>query len=140
MKLRKKERKLKRGIVLFFATTLTLIYFLYGFQKQKESIPQEKHEVEVRLVLVDVIVTKDGKFVKDLTKDDFELYEDGKRVPINSFELISFGERTLEITEEKEIKKPPVVPRKKLVVLFDGINSWEKELKEGIEEITQIIG
>lgn len=126
---------MKRGIVLFFATTLTLIYFLYGFQKQKESIPQEKHEVEVRLVLVDVIVTKDGKFVKDLTKDDFELYEDGKRVPINSFELISFGERTLEITEEREIKKPPVVPRKKLVVLFDGINSWEKELKEGIEEI-----
>jgi len=135
MKLRKKEGKLKRGIVLFFATTLTLIYFLYGFQKQKESKPQEKHEVEVRLVLVDVIVTKNGKFVKDLTKDDFELYEDGKRVPINSFELISFGERRVEITEERKRVKPPSVPRKKLVVLFDGINSWEKELKEGIEKI-----
>ena len=126
---------MKRGIVLFITATLILVCVLYGFQKQKVSIPQEEHEVEVRLILVDVIVTKDGEFVKDLTKEDFELYEDGKRVPINSFELISFGERRVEITEERKRVKPPSVPRKRLVVLFDGINTWEKELKQGIEKI-----
>lgn len=127
--------KMKKHILLPLGIFLIFFSFIFGFQKQKKPIPQEKHEVEVRLILVDVIVTKDGEFVKDLTKEDFELYEDGKRVPINSFELISFGERRLEITEERKMAKPPSVPRKRLVVLFDGINSWEKELKQGIEKI-----
>jgi hypothetical protein len=52
-------------------------------------------------------VTKDGKFVTDLTKDDFELYEDGKKVSINSFELISFAERKVRTIEEKQEKAGP---------------------------------
>lgn len=82
-----------------------LISLVFGLQKQKQQIPPERHEVEIRLILVDVIVTKDGKFVRDLNKDDFELYEDGKKIPINSLELMSFEERALKVTkEEKEIK------------------------------------
>jgi len=96
---------MKKGIIPFTITLFTLFFFLYGFQEQKQLIPPEKYEVEVRLILVDVIVTKDGEFVKDLTKEDFVLFEDGKRVPINSFELISFEERELKILEEKEEKK-----------------------------------
>ena len=45
-------------------------------QQQEQEIPPEKHEVAVRLVLLDVIVTKGGEFVKDLTKDDFELFKE----------------------------------------------------------------
>ncbi len=54
-------------------------FWLYGYQEQEQEIPPEKHVVAVRLVLLDVIVTKGGEFVKDLTKDDFELFEDGKK-------------------------------------------------------------
>ncbi len=117
---------------MLFSISLCLIY---GFQKQKHQIEPEKHEVEVRLILVDVIVTKDGKFIKDLTKDDFELYEDGKRVPINSFELISFEERELKIVEEKAEIKRPAPPKRKLTVIFDAINSWERPIKIDNEKI-----
>ena len=119
-------------ILLFLSIPLCLIY---GFQKQKQLIEPEKHEVEVRLVLVDVIVTKDGKFVKDLAKDDFELYEDGKRVPINSFELISFEERELKIVEEKAEIKRPAPPKRKLTVIFDAINSQKRPIKIDSEKI-----
>ena len=122
---------MKRVTILFFIAIFILVYFDFGFQKQIELIPQEKHEVEVRLVLVDVIVTRDGEFVKDLTKNDFEIFEDGEKVSINSFELISFEGGELKIQEENA----PLYPKKKLAVLFDSINSWEKELKQGIERI-----
>jgi hypothetical protein len=104
---------MKKGITLFSILILILFCFLYGFQEQQKLFPPEKHEVEVRLILVDVIVTKDGKFVKDLAREDFEIYEDGKKVPINSFELISFEERELKILKEEKEKKPPAPPKKK---------------------------
>jgi len=114
---------------------LILFPFLSGFQKQERRLPPEKHEVEVRLILVDVTVTKDGEFVTDLTKDDFELYEDGKRVPINSFELISFAETKVLTSKEKEERIPPAVPKKKLAVVFDGINTLPRHFKRGNEKI-----
>jgi len=86
------------------------------------------------LVLVDVTVTKDGKFISDLTKEDFELYEDGVKMPINSFELMSFAERKPTPLEETQ-EKSSLLPKKKLVVLFDGINTWQRYLKQGAESI-----
>ncbi|NIO49495.1 MAG: VWA domain-containing protein [Candidatus Aminicenantes bacterium] len=122
-------RKLNKLTLILFLSIWILFLSLYGFQEQQKLFPPEKHEVEVRLVLVDVIVTKDGKFVKDLTKDDFEVYEDGKKVPINSFELMSFEERELKIVEEKAERKRPAPQKRKLVVIFDAINSWRREIK-----------
>jgi VWFA-related protein len=128
---------MKKGIFIFLIFLLSIFCFLYGFQEQQKLFPPEKHEVEVRLILVDVIVTKGGEFVKDLTEEDFELYEDGIRVPINSFELVSFEERELKIVEEEKEKekKPPAPPKKKLVVIFDAINSWKREIKLESEKI-----
>ena len=112
---------------------LVFLGFLSGFHRQQIP-PQEEYEVEVRLVLVDVIVTKDGKFVTDLTQDDFELFEDGKGVPINSFELISFAEPGLERPEKLD-EAPSKVPKKQLVVVFDGASSWQRNLREGSRKI-----
>lgn len=127
---------MKKIAFLSLISVLVLCSFISGFQRQQKTLPQEKHEVEVRLVLVDVLVTKDGEFVTDLTKDDFELYEDGKRVPINSFELISFGERESVISKEKlEEKATPAVPKKQLVVILDGVCSWQRHIKEGARKI-----
>jgi VWFA-related protein len=117
----------------FWKIILSISLLLQGFPT--EIISQEEHEVEVRLVLVDVIVTKDGKFVKDLTREDFTLYEDGKKVSINSFELINFEKRELKIQEEKEETKELALPKKKLIVIFDGINAWNRDLSEQKEKI-----
>ena len=44
---------------------------------------------EVESVEVDAIVTdKDGKFVPTLTKDDFEVYQDGKKQPVSLLTLV----------------------------------------------------
>jgi VWFA-related protein len=45
--------------------------------------------INTSLVQVDVVVTKDGKPVTDLTADDFEIYEDGRRQTITNFAYIS---------------------------------------------------
>jgi len=117
---------MKKGILL---SVLCLCLFL----NWPHAGQQEKHEVEVRLVLVDVIATKDGEFVKDLTINDFEIKEDGKKVAINSFELIDFEER--EISIEKHEPQSSERPQKKLAVIFDGINAWEKDIQENIDRI-----
>lgn len=108
---------------------------LFGYQKQKNPGQVEEHEVEVRLVLVDVIVTKDGKFVTDLTMDDFEILEDKRKVPINSCELISFGKTEMRTGEAEPEETPPATARKRLVVVFDGINSWLRNLTKGGKQI-----
>jgi VWFA-related protein len=125
---------MKRHIFTFLTVLLFLFCFLSRFQAE-QKLPPEKHEVEVRLVLVDVIVTKDGEFVTDLTKDDFEIYEDDKNIPINSFDLISFGRRESMTLVEKQEGASPVVPRKQLVIIIDGINTWQRNLNKGLSKI-----
>ncbi len=127
----------KTFFLIFFSLTLLVLFcFMYGLGIQEEQSQQEKHEVEVRLILVDVLVTKDGNFVTDLNKEDFEIFEDGKRVPINSFELISFEETELVAPEEKpEEEIPPSIHKKQLVVVFDGVCSWQRNLEEGSRKI-----
>jgi len=125
---------LKKAFVLLFTPVIALISLLYGFQEKQQLFPPEKHEVEVRLIMVDVIVTKDGEFVKDLTKGDFELSVDGIRVPINSFELVSFDKKELKLPEMAE-GKLSALPQNRIVVIFDAINSWRREIIKGKEKI-----
>jgi VWFA-related protein len=121
-----------KGLAAAMIIVSGLFFWLNGHQEQTQELPPEKHEIAVRLVLLDVIVTKDGEFVKDLTQNDFALYEDGKKVAINSFELISFEERTLDVLKETEEAPERVSarPKKKLAVIFDSINSWQKEIED----------
>ncbi|HEU4510948.1 MAG TPA: VWA domain-containing protein [Pyrinomonadaceae bacterium] len=45
--------------------------------------------ITTNLVQIDAVVTKDGKPVTNLTADDFEIYEDGRKQAITSFAFIS---------------------------------------------------
>lgn len=54
--------------------------------------PDDKEDVvriTTNLVQVDAVVTKDGKPVPNLTAQDFEIFEDGKRQTITSFAYVS---------------------------------------------------
>jgi VWFA-related protein len=130
---------IKKTVVMFLVAFSALILCLNGHQEKKEQtlLPQERHEVKVRLILVDVIVTKDGEFVKDLSKEDFEVCEDDRRVPINSFELISFDERELTVPDEISLEEQSRSPKKRLAVVFDSINSWKREMKHGSDSIVE---
>ncbi|MDH5742714.1 MAG: VWA domain-containing protein [Candidatus Aminicenantes bacterium] len=126
---------MRKQVYSFLIALIFLFCALSGSQKQ-QKLPPEKHEVEVRLVLVDVIVTKDGEFVTDLAQEDFELYEDEREVPINSFELVSFeGKKEVVLEEEPEEEVVRDIPKKQLVVVFDGVSSWQRNLKEGARKI-----
>lgn len=135
MKIQNKGEKMNKHIFIHLISITVLFCFLSGFQRQERLPPSERHEVEVRLVLVDVIVTKDGRFVADLIGEDFELFEDGKKVPINSCELISFGERRMEAYEAEPDEVHVNIPKKQLVVVFDGVSTWQRNLKDGSRKI-----
>jgi len=100
---------------------------LRGFQKQEKARKPLEHEVLVELVVVEVFVTdKEGNFIDNLTEDDFEIYEDGKKVEIYYFDIVSPNKEIIkEEFKEKVIeKKKALHPQKmKLVVLFDNINT-----------------
>ncbi|MGD2245070.1 MAG: VWA domain-containing protein [Candidatus Aminicenantes bacterium] len=128
---------MKKAALLTFIIFIVIFGLLFSAQRQKQEIPQDEHAVEVRLVLVDVIVTRDAEFVWDLSKDDFEIYEDGKKIAFDSFELISFEEREISVEEKIREDKPEPSPKKKLAVVFDGINSLDLEIRQNIDEIVK---
>jgi VWFA-related protein len=75
---------------------LILIFSLLNLRAQQPSSPktpadQEQDVVRIttNLVQVDAVVTKDGKQVKDLKAEDFEIFEDGKRQLITQFSYVS---------------------------------------------------
>jgi VWFA-related protein len=64
----------------------------------------------VRLVEVDVFVTdRDGRFVRDLTQDDFELVEDGKPQDIRTFSAIDLPIEVAPAASRREDVEPDVV-------------------------------
>jgi len=130
---------MKKSFLSFLILFLLIFSFLYGLKKPQKSLQPEEHEVVVRLVLVDVIaVDKKGNFATDLTKDDFEIYEDGKRIPIDSLELISLKKPEFEVPEMEEIKEAGLPRRKKrFFVIFDSINTIKRMLDRSKHRIIE---
>jgi VWFA-related protein len=122
---------------------LTYLSFLLAFciffaVNQQDLFSQtEEHDAIVRLVLVDVVATdKEGNFVSDLKKEDFEVYENGKRMPVNSFELILFQKEDIP-EEEKQIAKPGqrFARKKRFIVIFDSINTVQRMIDRSKQSI-----
>lgn len=67
--------------------------------------------VDVRVVNVDVYVTdKKGEPVTGLTRDDFELFEDRRPVPITNFYVVEEGRQRGDGAEATQIAELPVPP------------------------------
>ena len=87
------NNKLALPLLLLFCILLPAL----GQDKPAPPPPQQKTtddkddvvKITTNLVQVDVVVTKDGKPVTNLTADDFEIFEDGRRQTITSFAYIS---------------------------------------------------
>ncbi len=56
---------------------------------QQQPAPSATFQVEVNFVDIDAVVTDErGNFIGDLTKDDFELLDEGKPQEISAFSLV----------------------------------------------------
>src|SRR5215467_5829552 len=61
-------------------------------EKQSKPVEGETIKISTELVQLDaVVVDKDGNIVRGLSKDDFELYESGKKQHISFFEFVEAG-------------------------------------------------
>jgi VWFA-related protein len=60
-----------------------------GVPTQTTADQDDVVKITTNLVQIDAVVTKGGKPVPNLTADDFEIYEDGRRQMITSFAYIS---------------------------------------------------
>jgi VWFA-related protein len=80
-----------QGRVLLRAALLPAIFAsasLLG-SAQQQPAPSATFQVEVNFVDIDAVVTDEkGNFVGDLTKDDFQLLDDGKPQDISAFSLV----------------------------------------------------
>jgi len=91
---------LRISILTFFLYFSLIVFGSYpnAVQSQKSEI-QEQHETVVTLKLVQVFVTdSEGNPVLDLTKSDFELYEDGILKTITDFEKHHLEKKDEEVS------------------------------------------
>jgi len=81
---------MRKPLAFFFILICVSFCVLYGLQEKQKAEEKIEHEVVVELVIVEVFVTdKKGNFVDNLTKDDFEIYEDGEKVEIKYFAVVT---------------------------------------------------
>jgi VWFA-related protein len=99
----------KMLVLLSAAVTLTL-----HAQKIGETVVVQVVEVPV------TVVGSDGKPVRGLTKNDFELYDEGKRIPIDYFEMVDMKALAAGKTAAAP---PPAVATRNFLLLFDLMNS-----------------
>lgn len=135
-----------KQVRIFLGLVFALTWVCFGLGASREpagDLQIEQHTAGVRLVLVDVIVSKDGRFVTDLTQDDFRIYEDGEEVPVYSFELISFAEASLSALNNTETDVLSPQPQQQFIYLFDCVNSWARDVnqlkKDAREELLALV-
>ena len=106
---------------------ITLAIFIAGTAQQSPQQPPLKYEVSVTLKLIQVYVTdKNGKPVRDLTKDEFKLTDNGKPVTLSAFEKHDLAAAPTAGVEAPApdpaaAPEPAVAPvlNRKFVILFD---------------------
>ncbi|MDY7092565.1 MAG: VWA domain-containing protein [Acidobacteriota bacterium] len=119
-----------RSIYAFVAGLAGLTVLLLGGLAQAPARAQDApplvETIDVHLVNVDVVVTdRKGEVVRGLTAEDFELFEDGKRVKITNFSFIdrqppeAASEDQPEPEPEADAPPPPPLH---LVVYVDNRN------------------
>ena len=90
MRRRVRRRALAASV---FAAGLVVAALSAGPQDPQQSAPQPAPQRPVfragaNFVAVDAYPTHDGRIVEDLTRDDFEVYEDGKRQSVEEFAFV----------------------------------------------------
>jgi len=137
------EYKMRTILVPICFLALILFSISYGNTKRDHSIPQEDYEVTVTLIIVDLIaIDREGNFVADLSLNDFEVYEDGKKMPINSLDLIRYEPKKTSEPKSDSLEEPVIISdrlsrEKRFFVIFDSINTIRRLLNRSKSQILE---
>ena len=114
--------------VLITLGFLAMSYSLTLYPHPAENTLQE--EVTVIAVEIPVRVLQKGQFVKNLTKEDFEIYENGILQPITGFEVRS---RRISVPFEVSEEELKLQPEKRLFLLIFNIFDYQDYVGEAID-------
>ncbi len=106
---------------------LTMLPFLlHPFPEKNKA----QEEVTVVAVEIPVRVLQKGQFVRNLTKEDFEIYENGVLQPIMGFEVRS---RRIFVPVEASAEELKIRPEKRLFLLIFNIFDYQDSVGEAID-------
>lgn len=115
-----------RILMTFFLICFALISLSIPSTQRLEQTQGLQHEVTVTLKLIQVYVTdKKGNPAVNLKKEDFVIYDNGKKQSITEFEqhilsLPSIEEKVQpEIIQESKLPAPPELMNRKFFLFFD---------------------
>jgi hypothetical protein len=114
---------MKRKITHVSTLLLFIISFIAGQEKLQEQVGVTAVEVPVRVLLK-------GNTVKDLTREDFELFENGIKMEIQAFEVKS---RIMTKPIKVDFEKTTVGENKRVFVLIFNIFDYTIGVGEGID-------
>jgi hypothetical protein len=125
-----------RPVSIFFLCIVSAVLLMADRTREQEQEPEHKPIVEkvtVTNVEVPVRVLHKGEPVSDLTRDDFVLYENGKKMDIHGFFL---KRKKIKITpfEPVETETPGgPEPAPRTFVLVFNVTSYNKEFQKAVD-------
>jgi len=98
-------------------------------------------KIDVSVVNVDVSVTdRHGQPVPGLTRNDFEVFEDGKPQPVTNFYLVENAQVHSDKPASGAAEAPPEQRfRRKVLVLVDNLNTTKRARNEALAKLEQFI-
>lgn len=117
-----------RSPAILAALCCASIAGLPGQQQEVETSPSDTIQVEVNVVNIPVTVTdSEGRFIIDLEKSDFEVYEDGQRVEIRYF------------TKSTDTENLPPLEVGFLVDLSNSARLYYKTYRDSIGDLAYVL-
>ena len=125
----------------FFCVLFVLLFAVVPTLAQTQS--DDVVRITTNLVQIDAIVTKNGKPIRDLKAEDFEIFEDGRRQEITSFAYISNVADNAGVVPATSSKDPNVladptspasppteIPRRRIALVVDDYGLSAQSMSE----------
>lgn len=131
------------ALLLSFCTFLQVVGQTTSAGDQDDVV-----RITTNLVQIDAVVTKDGKPVRDLKAEDFEIYEDGRKQTITNFAFISNlpnAPRPISPTAANTAGVPPAGPiqrdvaRRTVAIVVDDLGMSAESMAHVRRQVRKFI-
>ncbi len=122
--------------VLFMAVATVLAALAIESFAQRASF---QGQASVVVVEVPVTVTRDGEPLRNLTKDNFEIVDGGKKQELIGFEMVDLTTVLPSLQSAAEDAKVPQAARRHFLLLFDLANSIPSSIIKAREGGLQLL-